>query len=174
MRQIGLLELMGFAMMAAAALSGLAGPGLASGTKSGDGACAQLAAEQRSLVDLGVKRNMEKGPEWARVNLSQGELNLIQYFIGVSERIKFHCMPPKAVLHLRIEDAAGESDDEDAPAKGEPRAAGDSGAEGEKADEAAMPPLPGKRGKAPVAKKQAAKELKKPREPKSALAKKAP
>ncbi len=179
MRRIGLLELTGFAVMAAAALSCPAGPALAATAKSADAAaCAQLTSEQQSLVDLGVKRNMEKGAEWARVNLSQGDLNLIQHFIDVSERIKFRCMPPEFVVHLKIEDTGDENgDDDNEPAKDaadKAGATGDNGADREKAGDDAAPPLPKKRGETPPAKKPAAVVPKKPQKPKPELAKKTP
>lgn len=55
--------------------------------------CGRLQIERQALVALGVENNMAKGPEWAKVNLTDSDLNLIKRFISVSELLKFRCPP---------------------------------------------------------------------------------
>ncbi len=77
-------------------------------------ACANLSQELQNLKALDVDKLMEKGPEWAISNLSQSDLNLVRRYIDVDEQIKFRCLPPSSLVHLK----APESDeDEDAPEK---------------------------------------------------------
>jgi hypothetical protein len=56
-------------------------------------ACDQLQTEKQSLVQQGVEKDMEKGPEWAKANLQPVRLDLVKRYIAVSEQLKFRCIP---------------------------------------------------------------------------------
>lgn len=53
--------------------------------------CEQMIEERNRISALGVEKDMAKGHEWARANLSQSDLNLIREFIEISEHIRFRC-----------------------------------------------------------------------------------
>lgn len=182
MRSTGLTEPV-IAVAAALAILSWAGAASASpanGKAANAKICTELAAEQQSLIGLGVKRNMEKGADWARDNLPQGDLNMIQRFIDVSERIKFRCTPPEALVRLKAIDTGEDDEDEE----GSPK---DKDAADENA--AAKPTVPAKPSTAAAPKKPAAPPKKptaapdkpkpaaapaKPQQPKQVQAKKAP
>lgn len=54
-------------------------------------ACAALKSEHRSLVAAGAKSDMDRGPEWARANLSPERLGKIERLITVQEQLSFRC-----------------------------------------------------------------------------------
>lgn len=64
----------------------------------GEEACKDLKAEQAKLVDAGTRKDMEKGPEWAKSNLSPERLASIARLIEVEEDISFRCPRPKPVV----------------------------------------------------------------------------
>jgi hypothetical protein len=55
--------------------------------------CEKLKAEKKSLVVLGVEKNMAKGPEWVKANLEASQLDLIKRYLTVDEQLKFRCHP---------------------------------------------------------------------------------
>lgn len=78
----------------------LASPGFvlpAAAEPLGEKECARLLAEQHALIRIGVKKHMARGPEWAKANLTESDLNLIKRFISVDEMLKFRCPPPNKV-----------------------------------------------------------------------------
>jgi hypothetical protein len=80
-------------------------------------ACGKLQAEKQSLVVLGVDKEFAKGPDWAKANLAQAELDLLKRFLTVEEQLKFRC--GMAVVHLQIPDDAEDGPDgEAAPTAG--------------------------------------------------------
>jgi len=54
-------------------------------------ACATLKSEHQSLVAAGAKSDMDRGPEWARANLSPERLGKIERLIAVQEQLSFRC-----------------------------------------------------------------------------------
>lgn len=54
-------------------------------------ACDALRGEQAGLVAAGVRRDMERGPEWARANLGRDRLQQIAKLMSVEEQLIFRC-----------------------------------------------------------------------------------
>lgn len=54
-------------------------------------ACATLKAEHRGLVADGAKSDMDRGPEWAKSNLTPDRLGKIERLIAVEEQLSFRC-----------------------------------------------------------------------------------
>lgn len=192
MRSTGLTEPV-IAVAAALAILSWAGAASASpanGKAANAKICTELAAEQQSLIGLGVKRNMEKGADWARDNLPQGDLNMIQRFIDVSERIKFRCTPPEALVRLKAIDTGEDDGEDEENGPKDKDTADESAADGKDGESSAVKPkVPAKPSTAAAPKKPAAPPKKptaapekpkpaaapaKPQQPKQVQAKKAP
>lgn len=60
-------------------------------------ACDQLKIEQTQLGPKKLRDAMEKGPDWARTNLSQSEFDLVRTYIELEEALLFRCPRPKPV-----------------------------------------------------------------------------
>lgn len=90
--------------------------GLALARPMEDSACTALKAELATLNDQGVRREMEKGPEWAKANLSQEKLAKIARLIEVDEGILFRCPRPKPVAVAAPKDGQADAAGERAPA----------------------------------------------------------
>lgn len=63
-------------------------------------ACGKLQSEKQALVVLGVDKEFAKGPEWAKANLGQAELNLLKRYLTIDEQLKFRC--GMAMVNLTI------------------------------------------------------------------------
>ncbi len=92
---------------AAFILGAVAAPFGASADPLDKDACGKLQSEKQALVVLGVDKEFAKGPEWAKANLAQAELNLLKRYLTIEEQLKFRC--GMAVVNLSI------PDDEDGP-----------------------------------------------------------
>jgi len=66
-------------------------------------ACERYSAERRTLMGLGVRNHLRKGPDWAQANLTQPQLDLIHRYIRIEEALKFRC--PEAFAALPAEPA---------------------------------------------------------------------
>jgi hypothetical protein len=76
-------------------------------------ACERLQSEKQTLIVLGVDKEFSKGPEWAKANLAQSELNLLKRYIDLEEQLKFRC--GLAMVTLQIpDDPEDGADDESA------------------------------------------------------------
>ena len=80
-------------------------------------ACDRLQAEKQTLVVLGVNKEFTKGPEWAKANLAQSELNLLKRYIDLDEQLKFRCGLAMVTLQIPDEPEDG-PDDDSAPGAG--------------------------------------------------------
>lgn len=58
-------------------------------------ACEALKVEQARLVEAGAKSDMERGPEWAKVNLPPDRLKRIERLLEVEEGLAFRCPQPR-------------------------------------------------------------------------------
>lgn len=81
-------------------------------------ACGKLQVEKQAMLVLGVDKEFAKGPEWARNNLGQPELNLIKRYLTVEEQLKFRC--GVALVNLTIPDDADDGDDTESAASATP------------------------------------------------------
>lgn len=63
-----------------------------------DGAvCDGMKAEKQKAVATGLPADIERGPDWAKTNLSPERLKEIEHFIELDEQIAFRCPRPKPV-----------------------------------------------------------------------------
>jgi hypothetical protein len=136
--------------------------------------CNKLKIEQDELENAGVERNMAKGPEWAKVNLTPEKIEQVRRFIELEELILFRCRG-KTLVTLPAEPESDRDKDKHKQAKNAKNAPGahDKGKR-ETAIPKTMPqpaaaatkaPAPAARAdlkKAQAAKKPAAKQPKKP------------
>jgi hypothetical protein len=53
--------------------------------------CEAMKSEQSALVAKGVRADMERGPDWAKVNLTSERMKLVERLIGVDEQVLFRC-----------------------------------------------------------------------------------
>lgn len=53
--------------------------------------CKRLEEERKDLVQQGVQKNMAKGYQWAKANLTQDNLTLIRRFLEIQESLEFRC-----------------------------------------------------------------------------------
>ena len=53
--------------------------------------CAQLKVEQAKFVESGIVSDIQRGPDWAKSNLSAERLREIEHFILLDEHLKFGC-----------------------------------------------------------------------------------
>jgi hypothetical protein len=80
-------------------------------------ACGKLVTEKQGLVVLGVEKEFAKGPDWAKANLPQDELDKLKRYLAIEEQLKFRC--GMAVVTLHVPDEPEEGDDDDgAPSTG--------------------------------------------------------
>lgn len=54
-------------------------------------ACDGLRGEQSRLVAAGARRDMDRGPDWAKTNLAPDRLSNIRNLMGVEEQLIFRC-----------------------------------------------------------------------------------
>ena len=134
-------------------IASVAGCGAASAAATKE-ECDGLKAEQAALVAAGVPVSMERGAEWARVNLNAKGLAAIKRYIEVSEQITFRCETLRP-LNARIEqtesepkevevkdaDAAEPKPPEAAPVKPKPKASPKPKVAAEAADPPAQGPI---------------------------------
>ena len=53
--------------------------------------CQELKTEQRTLRNAGIERDMRRGPDWAKANLTDEDLGRIRRYLTVEEQIRFRC-----------------------------------------------------------------------------------
>jgi hypothetical protein len=68
---------------------------LATEPKIGDEACAQLRLKEAKVEHSGLLKDMDKGPEWAKANLSPARLLEIKNYIDLNEKVQFGCRDAK-------------------------------------------------------------------------------
>jgi hypothetical protein len=79
-------------------------------------ACDRLQAEKQTLIVLGVDKEFSKGPDWAKANLVQSELNLVKRYLDLEEQLKFRCgMAVVTLQPVQEEPEDGPDDDADTP-----------------------------------------------------------
>jgi hypothetical protein len=60
-----------------------------------DDTCAQLRVEQTKFLKTGILSDMNKGPEWAKSNLSPERIGEIKHYIQLDEQVRFGCRDAK-------------------------------------------------------------------------------
>jgi hypothetical protein len=76
--------------------------------------CAKLQGEQERLENVGVEKDMAKGPVWAKANLAPEKLDLVRRFIEIEEQLLFRCRN-KALVHLAPEAEGSSTGDQSDP-----------------------------------------------------------
>lgn len=93
-------------------------------------ACDGLRGEQARLVSAGARRDMERGPEWARANLGRDRLDQIAKLMSVDEQLIFRCTVlqphPAAVeasgpVPAKSKTKHAKAADGDTPSEGKPK-----------------------------------------------------
>lgn len=108
-------------------------------------ACDQLKTEQTQLGPKKLRDALEKGPEWAKANLTSGELETMRRYIELEEQMLFRCpqpKPPKSLAKLPPPNEDGDVDEQPVPVKkgaAKKPAADKSDGKGEGTNEAAAP-----------------------------------
>lgn len=69
----------------------------AAASRLDDAACDALKAERARIETDALKSDMQKGPAWAKDNVSPERLKEIEQVIGLDESIAFRCQQPKSV-----------------------------------------------------------------------------
>ena len=54
-------------------------------------ACTALKTELQSLLAAGAKSDMDRGPEWAKANLTPDKMAKVERLIAVEEQLSFRC-----------------------------------------------------------------------------------
>jgi len=57
--------------------------------------CGQLRVEQTKFLKTGILSEMNKGPEWAKANLSPERMREIKRYIQLDEQVRFGCRDAK-------------------------------------------------------------------------------
>jgi hypothetical protein len=73
--------------------------------------CQKLDGERRALMVLGVDKDVEKGPDWAKANLTVADLDLVKRYFDLFEQLKFRCQEDIGVTEIDEPDTV----DDDAP-----------------------------------------------------------
>ena len=117
-------------------------------------ACAKLKTLQSDLEKDGVRSSMERGPDWAKVNLPPAKLDRIRTLIETDEQILFRCPHAKPLIELAPEEPEAPAK----PAKSAEKPSGTDkkpggtdkqGAAKPAAKKAAKPPAPASQGSNP-------------------------
>ncbi|KAB2937678.1 MAG: hypothetical protein K8F92_17700, partial [Hyphomicrobium sp.] len=69
----------------------VAGPGSAWAAKLDKSACADLFSELATITATGVKADMQRGPEWAKANMSAERLQSIRRLLEIEDQLEFRC-----------------------------------------------------------------------------------
>ncbi len=132
------------ALLTVAMVAGPVAPVVATKLEKED--CDRLKAEQAQLGPKKLRDAMEKGPEWARSQLTPAEFEAMRRFIDLEEQMLFRCPQPKPALPPAATTAkAGTDDDDDdkapakKPARKQPAGEAAKPAAGEKAPPAQRP-----------------------------------
>jgi hypothetical protein len=99
---------MGFA----AAAMVIAGAAPVSAERLAQAECQKIDAERRALMVLGVDKYVEKGPDWAKTNLTVADLDLVKRYFDLFEQLKFRCQEDMGITEIDEPDTV---DDDDAP-----------------------------------------------------------
>ena len=57
--------------------------------------CTQLRLEQIKFRQSGIVDDMQKGPEWAKANLTPDRLREVEHYMALDEQVKFGCRDAK-------------------------------------------------------------------------------
>lgn len=63
----------------------------AGGPKLDKATCDQLHTEQTKFVESGILKDIERGADWGKTNLSAERLREVEHYILLDEQIKFGC-----------------------------------------------------------------------------------
>jgi hypothetical protein len=73
-------------------------PAFATPAKLDTDTCNQLRLEHMKYVASGAEADLQRGPDWAKANLSQEKLRDLELYIQLDEQVKFGCRDAKLTL----------------------------------------------------------------------------
>jgi hypothetical protein len=76
--------------------------------------CQKLDAERKALMVLGADKYIEKGPDWAKTNLTVADLDLVKRYFDVFEQLKFRCQEDTGIIEVDEPDGVDEDDQQTA------------------------------------------------------------
>jgi len=82
-------------VIALAAFAAPAAPALATDPKIDADTCTQLRLEQIKFRQSGIVDDIQKGPEWAKANLTPDRLREVEHYMALDEQVKFGCRDAK-------------------------------------------------------------------------------
>jgi hypothetical protein len=82
-------------VIALAALAVPAATALATDPKIDADTCTQLRLEQIKFRQTGIVDDIQKGPEWAKANLTPDRLREVEHYMALDEQVKFGCRDAK-------------------------------------------------------------------------------
>lgn len=82
-------------VIAVAASAVPAATALATDPKIDADTCTQLRLEQIKFRQSGILDDMQKGPEWAKANLTPDRLREVEHYMALDEQVKFGCRDAK-------------------------------------------------------------------------------
>ncbi|MEQ8825784.1 MAG: hypothetical protein RIC14_15570 [Filomicrobium sp.] len=96
----GFLPALG-AICALATACNVLGAGHAAAERISVDDCKQYATEREKLSKSDLPKDMEKGPQWAKANLSPDRIRLIGRYIYLEEQLEFRCPDLLAAAAVR-------------------------------------------------------------------------
>jgi hypothetical protein len=69
--------------------------------KLDDQTCKDMRGEKQKFLDSGLLANVEKGPEWAKANMSPDQLRQVELFLLLDEQLKFACRDARISLEAQ-------------------------------------------------------------------------
>jgi hypothetical protein len=76
--------------------------------------CQKLDAERKALMVLGADKYIEKGPDWAKTNLTVADLDLVKRYFDVFEQLKFRCQEDIGIIEVDEPDVVDDDDQQTA------------------------------------------------------------
>lgn len=86
-----LMTLMGAPLLTATWLAAVLFAETASAGPLEPQACATLKSEHQDLVAAGAQSDMDRGPDWAKANLTPDRLQRVERLIALKEQLSFRC-----------------------------------------------------------------------------------
>lgn len=96
--------------LSAALAAYVGGVGMAAAVQLDKEACDALRSEEAGLVTAGIKTDMDKGPEWAKTNLTPERLQQVARFIELEEQLSFRCRVLANPVKQKRKGAPGKAD----------------------------------------------------------------
>jgi hypothetical protein len=80
--------------------------------------CQKLDVERKALMVLGVDKYVDKGPDWAKANLTVADLDLVKRYFELFEQLKFRCQEDIGLVEVDEPDTVDGDDAQQAATPG--------------------------------------------------------